>query len=73
MASLSLRDIVCDKADERHHGKIERIEHGIAHVRWIETGWRSVVPAHNLKRVRERAEITRRIKAQRHLKKVRDA
>ena len=38
-------DVVFDVADERHLGRIERIDwHKTARVRWIETGWISELP-----------------------------
>lgn len=52
-------DIVYDAADERHHGRVERINHrpsgSVAHIVWLETGWHSYgVPVADLRPVVER-------------------
>lgn len=53
-AQFERGDLVYDKADPRHVGKIELVSHGengdTATVRWLETGWVSLrVPLRDLR------------------------
>ena len=49
--AFSVGDLVYDIADERHVGEVRMVASSVhVTVRWIETGWRSVIRANRLRR-----------------------
>lgn len=50
---LRCGDLVTDRHDGRHVGRVEVIRHGaFVTVRWSDTGWTSEVPIERLERIR---------------------
>jgi hypothetical protein len=51
---LRCGDLVTDRHDPRHVGRVEVIRHGaFVTVRWLDSGWTSELPTERLERLRE--------------------